>query len=60
LIQESDRIVSRLARNGTLLLSGILTKQFRMVQRAYESAGLKAVTARTLKEWRSSTFRFQA
>jgi ribosomal protein L11 methyltransferase len=59
LIQESGRIISRVARTGTILLAGILKEQFGGVQRAYESAGLKLVAARTTKEWRAGAFQFK-
>jgi len=60
LIKERERIVARLASGGTLLLAGILRGQFTNVRRAYESAGLRLVTSRADKEWRSGAFRFQS
>jgi len=59
LIQERERILGRLSKEGTLVVAGILKKQFARVQRAYEAAGLKLVAARTAKEWRSGAFRRQ-
>jgi ribosomal protein L11 methyltransferase len=58
LIQERERIVARLASHGTLVLAGILRGQFSKVQRAYESAGLRLISSRAVKEWRSGAFRF--
>jgi len=56
LLAERARIVGRLAPNGLLVLAGILKEEFPMVQRAYEAAGLRLVTGRTEKEWRSGSF----
>jgi ribosomal protein L11 methyltransferase len=60
LIQERERIVARLAPNGTLVLAGILRGQFSKVQRAYELAGLRLVSSRAVREWRSGAFRFRS
>jgi ribosomal protein L11 methyltransferase len=60
LISEAPRIIARLQTRGTLLLAGILTRQFRQVQEAYESLGLSLVAHETKKEWRSGAFRFSA
>ena len=59
LVQERNKVIDRLSPNGTLLLAGILTEQFRKVQRAYEAVGLKLVAGRTTREWRSGAFRFR-
>ena len=60
LVQERARIQTRLAPGGTLVLAGILRKQFPGVQRAYEAAGLRLVASRAAREWRSGAFRFQS
>lgn len=59
LIEEQRRILSYLSRQGTLVLAGILKKQFAKVERAYEAAGLRLVKSRGVKEWRSGAFRFR-
>lgn len=59
LIQERDRILARLGRDGTLVLAGILRTQFPKVQRAYEEQGMRLVASRAAKEWRSGAFRFR-
>ena len=59
LVQERERILARLATGGTLVLAGILRKQFPEVQRAYEAAGVHLVSSRAAREWRSGAFRFQ-
>ncbi len=56
LVAERRRILSWLAKNGTLVLAGILKSEFRQVQQAYESLGLRLVRSRAAKEWRSGTF----
>ena len=58
LIQERTRILARLAPAGTLLLAGILRKQFSKVQGAFEAAGLRLVSSRAAREWRSGAFQF--
>ena len=57
LIAERDRILARLAPDGSLVLAGILATQFKAVEKAFAGAGLKLVTAKTDKEWRSGLFR---
>ena len=59
LIQERQRIVNRLAREGTLVLAGILQEQFAAVRRAYEEVGMTLIAQRLAGEWRSGAFRFQ-
>ena len=60
LIQERARIVARLAPSGTLVLAGILRVQFSKVQLAYEQAGLRLISSRAVKDWRSGAFRFRS
>jgi ribosomal protein L11 methyltransferase len=59
LIQESEKIIERLAPGGTLVLAGILREQFSKVERAYELAELRLVSSRAVREWRSGAFRFR-
>jgi len=58
LIAERERIISRVKLAGTLVLAGILKTEFGLVQRAYEQSGLKMISAKAEKEWRSGAFRF--
>lgn len=58
LISERDRILSRVKRDGTVVLAGILSREFHEVQHAYENAGWKLVASKAEKEWRSGTFEF--
>jgi ribosomal protein L11 methyltransferase len=60
LIAERNRILARLAPDGSLVLAGILATQFKAVEKAFAEAGLKLVTAKTDKEWRSGLFRRQS
>jgi ribosomal protein L11 methylase PrmA len=53
LIGEHRRILASLRPGGTLILAGILAKEFSQVRRTYESAGLKLIASRIEKEWRS-------
>jgi ribosomal protein L11 methylase PrmA len=59
LIQERQRIVNRLACDGTLVLAGILQEQFTAVRRAYEDVGMKLIAQRLAGEWRSGAFQFR-
>lgn len=56
LLQERDKIISRVAPDGTLVLAGILQTEFTKVQSAFEAAGLKLVRRRDEKEWSSGAF----
>ena len=58
LMAERKRIVSRLKKNGTLVLAGILTVEFLEVQKSFEALGLKLVADQVEKEWRSGSFQF--
>jgi ribosomal protein L11 methyltransferase len=58
LIAERERIISRVKPGGTLVLAGILKTEFGLVQLAYEQSGLKLISAKAEKEWRSGAFRF--
>jgi len=59
LIAEKKPIVSRLKRDGTLVLAGILAAEFDQVEAAFSTAGLEMVASKTEKEWRSASFRFR-
>jgi ribosomal protein L11 methyltransferase len=58
LIAERRRIAAQLDPAGRLVLAGILKSEFRQVQKAYKTLGLKLVSYRDGKEWRSGSFRF--
>jgi ribosomal protein L11 methyltransferase len=58
LLQEADRIVSRLLPAGRLILAGILRRQFAQVRSHFAKAGLRLAASRTGKEWRSGAFVF--
>jgi len=57
LIEQREKILSRLKPGGVLVLAGILKGEFLQVQRVYEQAGLKLISSRAEKEWRSGAFR---
>lgn len=56
LIAERDRILSRVKPDGTLVVAGILKREFSEVQSVYEAAGWKLIASKIEKEWRSGTF----
>lgn len=58
LISEKRRIVNRLKRGGTLVLAGILVKEFAEVEREFTKLKLKRVASRVEKEWCSGAFCF--
>jgi ribosomal protein L11 methyltransferase len=60
LIAERRRIVAQLNPGGTLVLAGILQLEFKQVQTAFGSLGLKPSAAKNEKEWRSGAFQFSA
>ena len=57
LIAERDRILSRVKPDGTLVVAGILSREFHEVQNDYEAAGWRLVASKIENEWRSGTFR---
>jgi len=57
LIAERRRIAAQLNRGGTLVLAGILNSEFREVRVAFEMLGLKLLSIKTEKGWRSGSFR---
>jgi ribosomal protein L11 methyltransferase len=57
LIEERNKIISRLSLNGTLVIAGVLRTEFTEVRQAYEQAGLKLLSSRSEKEWMSAAFR---
>jgi ribosomal protein L11 methyltransferase len=57
LLAEKRRILHRLRPGGTLVLAGILKKEFTVVQKAYEAAGMKLVASLIQGEWRSGAFK---
>jgi ribosomal protein L11 methyltransferase len=56
LTDQSNRILNRLAKNGRLIVAGILATQFREVQNTYESKGLHLLHTKTEREWQSGLF----
>ncbi|MFO1488537.1 MAG: 50S ribosomal protein L11 methyltransferase [Verrucomicrobiota bacterium] len=56
LISEQRRIIATVKPGGALILAGILQTEFAQVQTAYESAGLRLLTAFAENEWKSGVF----
>jgi ribosomal protein L11 methyltransferase len=59
LLEERQRILNRLAPSGSLILAGILKKQFAQVRNAYEKMGMKLAKIKMEKEWQSGRFIFR-
>jgi ribosomal protein L11 methyltransferase len=57
LIAERRRIAAQLNRGGTLVLAGILKTEFQQILAAFEISGLKLLSSKTEREWRSGSFR---
>jgi len=57
LLSERDKLLNRLAPEGTIVLAGILSTEFATVQAAYEEKGLKLVQTKIEREWQSGAFR---
>lgn len=58
LVAERDRIISRVAPTGTLVLAGILQTEFASVCKSFEARGLRLIRQRDEKEWASGAFNF--
>jgi ribosomal protein L11 methyltransferase len=58
LIAEKRRIAAQLNRHGTLMLAGILKREFAQVRTAFEELDLKLVSSECRGEWRSGSFCF--
>ena len=58
LIAERKKIVAQLKPGGVLVLAGILKSEFSEVQKEFENLGLKLISSRSKKEWRSGSFCF--
>jgi len=56
LVAERNRILTHLEAEGILIVAGILKNEFDTVREAYEGPGLRLMTSRTEKEWRSASF----
>jgi ribosomal protein L11 methyltransferase len=56
LIAESDKISSRLRAGGTLILAGILRRQFPAIRKHYAALGCKLVADHAAGEWHSGAF----
>jgi len=56
LIAQRSRILSRLARGGTLVLAGILLREFEQIERHYRRGGMKLIAGRSDGAWRSGAF----
>ena len=56
LISERRRMVAQLNRGGTLVLAGILKREFAQVQKVFEELGLKLAARKAENEWCSGSF----
>lgn len=58
LLEGQKQIINRLKESGILVLAGILTTQFQVISRSYESTGMCLVQKTENGEWTSGSFRF--
>ena len=58
LVARRRRIAAQLNGTGTLVLAGVLRREFAAVQKAYKALGLSLLSFRQEKEWCSGSFRF--
>jgi ribosomal protein L11 methyltransferase len=58
IVTERRRIIAQLKLDGVLVVAGILKGEFVQVRRALEKSGLKLISTRGKKEWRSGAFCF--
>jgi ribosomal protein L11 methylase PrmA len=58
-VSERGGILNCLAPDGVLVVAGILTREFADVSRCYTADGLKLISSRGEKEWRSGVFRWR-
>jgi ribosomal protein L11 methyltransferase len=58
IVAERRRIITQLKSDGVLVVAGILKDEFAQVRQALEKSGLKLISARSKKEWRSGAFCF--
>lgn len=56
LMQEADRILNRVTPGGTLVVAGILAREFDDVERVYVGKGARLIRTTTEREWRSASF----
>lgn len=56
LIDYRETLLARLAPGGTLVLAGILQKEYHLVRAAYEAAGLRQTRTAIEREWQSGSF----
>jgi ribosomal protein L11 methyltransferase len=56
LVKERKRITAQLKPGGVLAVAGILKSEFASVRCAFKELGLKLITTKSEKEWRSGSF----
>ncbi|HXA45528.1 MAG TPA: 50S ribosomal protein L11 methyltransferase, partial [Candidatus Angelobacter sp.] len=57
LLAERRKIVSQVSADGTLVLAGILRKEFSLVHKGFAEIGWDFFRGKTVNEWRSGAFR---
>jgi len=57
LVEERGRILARLKPGGTLVLAGILTRDFAAVRKVFAAEGMKMTVRDIAGEWTSGSFR---
>jgi ribosomal protein L11 methyltransferase len=56
IVRERKRIIAQMKPDGVLVVAGILKIEFSQVRRTLERSGLKLISTRSKKEWRSGAF----
>jgi ribosomal protein L11 methyltransferase len=57
LLAERRKIAAQVSADGTLVLAGILRKEFTLVQKGFAEIGWHFFRGKTVNEWRSGAFR---
>lgn len=56
LLSQRERLISLVATGGIIVVAGILRREFQQIRDAYEATGLRLLSSRAQKEWRSGCF----
>jgi len=56
LLVQRDRLISWLKPGSRLVVAGILKSQFRNIEIAYQTVGLRQIASASEKEWKSAAF----
>jgi ribosomal protein L11 methyltransferase len=54
--RERNRVVAQVARNGVLVIAGILKREFAAVRKTFVGMGMRMIASRAENEWQSGSF----